>query len=106
MALLRDAGWFPDGDLDGLADSLDCEPHSNFSTTVIIGGCDSGVKNPLFTNGCTISDYVHHIAAAWKNHSAFVNGVSGLTNQLKAAGIIAGQQKGSIESCSAGARIP
>jgi hypothetical protein len=106
LALLRDVGWFPDADTDGLADNADCEAHSDFRPSVIIGKCDSGVKNWFFTSGCTVSDYIRHVAGAAKNHGAFVSGVSDITNQLKAAGIITGRQKASIESCAAGAPIP
>ncbi len=106
LELLRDVGWFPDADTDGLADNLDCEPHSNFASTVVIGGCDSGVTNFFFTSGCTLSDLIAHIAASSSNHGQFVSGVADLTNQLKKAGLITGAQKGSIQSCAAGAALP
>ena len=106
LELLRDVGWFPDADLDGLPDNFDCEPHSNLAPTVVIDGCDSGVTNFLFTSGCTLSDLIAHIAADSTNHGQFVSGVSNLTNELKKAGLITGAQKGSIQSCAAGANIP
>lgn len=106
LELLRDVGWFPDADLDGLADNFDCEPNSNLAPTVVIDGCDSGVTNFLFTNGCTLSDLIAHIATNASNHGQFVSGVSHLTNDLKTAGLITGAQKGSIQSCAAGANIP
>jgi hypothetical protein len=106
LELLRDVGWFADADLDGVPDNFDCEPNSNFAPTVVIGSCDSGVTNFLFTSGCTLSDYIAHIAANAKNHGQFVSGVSDLTNQLKKAGLITGAQKDSIQSCAGGASIP
>lgn len=106
LELLRDVGWFADADLDGVPDNFDCEPNSNFAPTVVIGGCDSGVTNFLFTSGCTLSDLIAHIAANSSNHGQFVSGVADLTNQLKKAGLITGAQKGSIQSCAAGASIP
>lgn len=106
LELLRDVGWFADADLDGLADTADCEPHSNLAPTVVIGGCDSGVTNYLFTSGCTLSDYIAHLGASASNHGQFVSGVADLTNQLKKAGLITGAQKSSIQSCAAGASIP
>jgi hypothetical protein len=45
-------------------------------------------------------------AAGPSNHGQFVSCVSHLTNHLKKAGAISGQQKGAIQSCSAQAKIP
>jgi hypothetical protein len=106
LNLLRDVGWFPDADLDGVADDVDCESHSDLSPTVIVGGCDSGVPNFLFTTGCTLSDRIAHLGASAKNHGDFVSAVADLLNQLKKDGIITGAQKGSLQSCSANAQIP
>ncbi|MGA7990653.1 MAG: PA domain-containing protein [Thermoanaerobaculia bacterium] len=106
LPLFRDIGWFPDADLDGVADDVDCEPHSDFAPTVVVDGCDSGVPNTFFANGCTISDLVRHCGDGVKNHGGFVSCVAHLTNDLKKAGIISGNQKGSIQSCAAQARIP
>ncbi|HEV2826137.1 MAG TPA: PA domain-containing protein [Pyrinomonadaceae bacterium] len=106
LELLRDVGWFPDADLDGLADGDDCEPNSNFAPTVVVGGCDSGVTNTLFTSGCTISDLIAHIAATSKNHGKFIAGVAQLGNALVANGIITPAQKDAIQSCAAGSNLP
>jgi hypothetical protein len=106
LAEMRDVGWFPDADLDGVADAEDCEPNSNLAATVVVDGCDSGVPNTFFLDGCTISDLVAHVAADARNHGAFVSGVSFVTNDLKKKGVIAGAQKGAIQSCAAKAAIP
>jgi PA domain-containing protein len=106
LAQMRDVGWFPDADLDGFADGIDCEPNSDLRPTVIIDGCDSGVPNPLFSTGCTIADLIAHIAASANNHSDFVSGVAHLTNELKAQGLITGAQKAAIQRCAAGAALP
>ncbi len=106
LALLRDVGWFPDPDLDGLADNLDCEPNSNFAPTVVIDGCDTGVPNLFFTSGCTLSDFIAHIADGSSNHGNFVSGVAHLTNALKQAGFITAAQKSAIQSCAAQANTP
>jgi len=106
LELLRDVGWFPDADLDGVADGNDCEPHSDLLPTIVINGCDTGVANTLFENGCTVRDLISHIAANSGNHGNFVSGVSQLTNALRNAGLITGKQKGAIESCSAGSNLP
>jgi hypothetical protein len=106
LELLRDVGWFPDADLDGSADNFDCEPNSNLAPTVVIGGCNSGVPNTLFTSGCTISDLIAHIAATSKNHGKFLSGVAKLGDALVAAGIITPAQKDAMQSCAAASSIP
>lgn len=106
LELFRDVGWFPDADLDGVADGNDCESNSNLAATVVIDGCNSGVPNTLFSTGCTISDLIAHIAANSRNHGQFVSGVAHLTNELKKSGLITGSQKGAIQSCAASANLP
>jgi len=105
--LLRDVGWkFPDADADGVVDDEDCNPHSNLSPTVVIGGYDSGVPNTLFASGCTISDEIAQIAAGATTHGEFVSGVAAYTNELVQQGVISGKQKGAIQSAAAKAAIP
>lgn len=106
LPLFRDIGWFPDADLDGVPDDTDCSPNSDFAPTVVVDGCDSGVPNTFFANGCTISDLIAKCAAGAGNHGAFASCVTHLTNDLKKAGIISGAQKGAIQSCAGGAGIP
>lgn len=86
LELLRDVGCFPDADLDGVADNLDCEPNSELALTVVVDGCDSGVPNALFASGCTISDLIAHIGATARNHGKFVSGVAHLGEALVANG--------------------
>lgn len=104
LELLRDLGWFADADLDGIEDGADCDASSNFSPTIVIGGENTGVPNLLFSTGCTTSDLIEAIAAAATNHGKFVSGVAHLTNDLKAAGLITGSQKGRIQSAAAHAK--
>lgn len=106
LPLMRDVGWFPDADLDGVPDTQDQCLGSDLSPTVVIGGCDSGVPNTLLSDGCTISDLVQQIAAGAANHGGFVSGVAHLTNDLKKSGIITGAQKGAIQSCAGHASNP
>jgi hypothetical protein len=110
LALMRDVGWFPDADLDGIADDVDCSPNSDRRPTVIIDGCDTGVPNTFFSSGpnagCTISDLIRRCAANAGNHGGFVSCVSHLTNELKKDGLITGGQKGAIMSCAAQAGLP
>ncbi len=105
--LFRDIGWtFPDADGDGVADDEDCNPNSDLSPTVVIGGYDSGVANTLFPNGCTISDEIARIAANSTNHGEFVAGVAEYTNNLLRLRVITGREKGAIQSAAAKADIP
>ena len=107
LPLMRDVGWFPDGDLDGSADdTLDQCLGSDLSDIVDIGGCDSGVPNTLFTNGCTISDKIGQCASSAGNHGAFAACVTQYTNQLKKSGAITGAQKDALQTCAGGAELP
>ena len=99
-----DVGWFSDG--DGVPDGKDACIGSDPSATIVIDGCDSGVANTLFADGCKISDAIEDIAAGAGNHGAFVSGVSHYLNELKKAGIITGAQKDAIQACAGAADIP
>jgi hypothetical protein len=99
-----DIGWFSDG--DGVPDGLDQCIGSDPSATVMIDGCDSGVGNTVFSNGCRISDLIADCADGAGNHGAFVSCVAHVTNSLKKSGAISGRDKGAIQSCAARASIP
>ncbi|MEO8217840.1 MAG: PA domain-containing protein [Acidobacteriota bacterium] len=103
-SLMTDIGWF--SDQDGVPDGLDACLGSDLRPTVVIGTCDSGVANPLVSNGCTISDLIGNCAAKARNHGAFVSCVSNATNDLKKSGVITNGGKSSLQSCAAGAKIP
>jgi hypothetical protein len=95
-----------DTDNDGVPDDKDECPNSDLGHTVVIDGCNSGVSNTLFPTGCTIADRIAECAEDARNHGQFVSCVSHLTNDLKNAGTITGQQKDAIESCAGRADIP
>jgi len=95
-----------DADGDGVLDDADTCPLSNRSPTVVVDACNSGVANALFPSGCTISDGIAQCANGVGNHGMFVSCVSALSDGLKRAGVISGQQQGAIQSCAAHARIP
>lgn len=101
--LLRDVGWtFPDADSDGVPNDEDCNPNSDLSPTIIIGGIDTGVANTLFANGCTMADLLAQLAAEHAgDHDAFMEAVAALTNQWVADGLISGREKGAIQSAAA-----
>ena len=93
-----------DTDLDGIDDAVDeCLP-SDFSTTVVINGVDTGIPNTTTANavGCTLADLIQDIVDVCldnaKNHGKFVSCVSHETNILKRARTISGNQKGKIQS--------
>jgi hypothetical protein len=103
--LLRDLGWtFPDADGDGIADDEDCNPNSNLSPTIAIGGNQTTVPNTLFDNGCTMSDLIAQAAAAASTHGGFVSAVAQLTNGWQAAGLITGAQNGAVQNAAARGR--
>jgi hypothetical protein len=106
--LLRDVGWtFPDADNDGVPDDEDCNPRSDTSPTIIVGGVDSGVANHLFPNGCTMADVIAQLAADHHaNHGDFVSAVAALTNQWVTDGLITGREKGAIQSAAGRSNNP
>jgi len=95
-----------DTDGDGVPDYEDDCPTSDLSPTVVIDGCDSGVENELFDDGCTISDTIAELADNSTNHGKCASAVSHYTNELKKDGVISGKQKGAIQSCAGQAGIP
>lgn len=99
-----DIGWFTD--LDGVPDGVDSCIGSSQSETVQIDGCDSGVPNTVFADGCRISDQINDCAVAASNHGGFVSCVAHLGNKLKKDGVITGAQKGAMQSCASSASIP
>jgi hypothetical protein len=99
-----------DSDSDGVFDLFDGEadecPMSDLRDTVVVDGCDSGVENTLVENGCTISDMINQCINGASNHGQFVSCVAAVTNDLKKDDVIAGKQKGAIQSCAGKAKIP
>jgi hypothetical protein len=101
---MTDIGWFSDG--DGVPDGVDECIGSSPSPTVVIYGCDSGVPNVTFPNGCKISDRIAQIAATSSNHGQFASRVAQFLNGLVKQGVITGAQKDAIQSCAGQAAIP
>jgi hypothetical protein len=105
MPLFREIGWYPDADLDLVADDNgDACLGSDLQASVIIGGNNSGVPNTLFTNGCTIKDLVNQCSVSAKNHGAFSGCVAGLGNALLSNGVITSAQKDALQSAAARAK--
>ncbi len=95
-----------DSDGDGIPDDEDACPNSDLSPTIVIGGCDSGVGNLLFQDGCTMADMIAECADGAVNHGQFVSCVALRTSEWRNAGLINGEELGSIESCAAQSGIP
>jgi hypothetical protein len=93
-----------DSDDDNITDYEDKCPNTDISGdlggTAVIDGCDTGVDNILFDDGCTISDLIMNCADAAGNHGDFVSCVSHITNELKPQ-VLSGAEKGAIQSCAA-----
>lgn len=94
-----------DSDGDGVNDDVDDCLDSDLSETVVIDECDSGVENTLLANGCTIADLINQCMEGAVNHGQFVSCATAVTNGLKAAGVISGNQKGKIQKCATKADI-
>jgi hypothetical protein len=74
--------------------------------TIIIDGCDSGVKNGVLGNGLQMSDFIYRCAANAKYHWRYVLCVAGLTNSWKKAGLINDKERYAILRCAVKANIP
>ncbi|WP_420842807.1 OmpL47-type beta-barrel domain-containing protein [Halopolyspora algeriensis] len=70
-------------------------PDSDTRDTVIVGDEDTGVDNANTGDGCTINDLIAE-DATYANHGAFVSHVNRVTNELMAADVISGKEKGRI----------
>jgi hypothetical protein len=83
LSLMRDIGWFPDADGDGLADALDECDASDQRSTLFILSANTGISNVMFVNGCTMADQVAEAAASAGNHGGFVSAVTALGHAWK-----------------------
>jgi hypothetical protein len=92
LSLMRDIGWYPDADNDGLADDQDQCDASDQRATIYIDGVNTGIPNQMFGNGCTMGDYIAAAADSARNHGDFVSAVSALGNDWKSAGLIPNQE--------------
>ncbi len=90
-----------DSDGDGIPDDEDACPNSDLSPTIVIGGCDSGVGNLLFEDGCTMADMVAECADGAVFHGQFVSCVALLAVQWRNAGLINDSEIGAIDRCAA-----
>lgn len=98
----NDATESADADGDGVGNNADQNDSSDLSATVSIDGNNSGVANPLVSNGQTLADIINtagtECKATAKNHGAYTSCVGKTLNDLKAAGTITDAQKGALQS--------
>jgi hypothetical protein len=90
-----------DSDNDGTPDCRDQCPNSDIRASIIIDICETGVKNKLVNNGCTMNDLIAQCAAHAKNHGKFVSCVADLANRWTKDKMISGNEKGLIHRCAA-----
>lgn len=95
-----------DSDGDGVPDPDDECDISDLRLTVVIDGCDSGVANHLFDDGCTMADRIAECIEEAGNHGTFVSCVVELTNIWMQDEIITSRDKGPIQRCAAQADLP
>ena len=102
LSLMRDIGWFPDADNDGVPnDSDQCANSKLAAGEILIGSCNTTVQNMEFSNGCTIRDYLGQASVGVKNRGGYISNVAHLGEALLNAGIITTAQKDQLQSCAA-----
>jgi len=95
-----------DSDGDGVPDPDDECDISDLRSTIVIAGCDTGVVNQLFDDGCTMADRIAGCATDVGNHGTFVSCVAQLTHDWVDEGVITSRDKGPIQRCAAQADVP
>ncbi|GAG75255.1 unnamed protein product, partial [marine sediment metagenome] len=95
-----------DYDGDGIINDEDNCPNSDLEETIIIDGCDTGVDNYLFEDGCTMQDLITDCADNSRNHEKFVSCVDHLTKDWKKRRLISKKEKEAIKRCAARSDIP
>ena len=105
LPVFRDLGWYPDADLDLIADDgADKCLASDLRQTVIIGSCNSGAANDFFTTGanagCSISDLLSRCATTANVHGQYVACVQNTANTLKKANVLTPAEYDAVMSCT------
>jgi len=88
-----------DSDGDGVPNDQDSCPDSNLLPTVIVKGCDAGVTNVLFPDGCTMSDLIQNCYDSSKNHGAFVSCAGHLIDEWYNIKLMTGAERRDIKTC-------
>ena len=96
-----------DTDADGIPDIEDNCTQSNLEPLITIQGCDTGVANHLFPDGCSMNDLLSGYFDDTQSRWVFINKlvrwlrVLRLTIEWKREGIIDRKQAGEILRCTA-----
>jgi hypothetical protein len=89
-----------DSDGDGVPDPDDECDISDLRSTIVIAGCDTGVANQLFDDGCTMADRIGECAEGARNHKAFERCVKHLTKEWVREDLISKQERRAIRRCA------
>lgn len=91
-----------DSDGDGCCDVDDPIINSNMETTIVIDGCDYGVKNYMTSNcGVTMSDMIDELeGGTYRNHGAFVRAMANLVEGWYLEGLLTLEEKDLIMMCA------
>jgi hypothetical protein len=93
-----------DADRDAVTNDQDSCPSSDLSATILINGCDSGVANRVFLNGCTLADLVNSLVAdpanGARNFGQFASRFAHGLNQMRKTGLISGREHSAIQKCA------
>jgi len=88
-----------DDDCDGTANDEDACPDSDLRDKLIIGHCDTGVRNELVGDGCTMGDRVAECLNDPKNHDDLANCVGEWTMEWVNNGILYREEAAAIRGC-------
>lgn len=90
---------FCDQDQDGFDDDEDACVLSDLQSTLFVRDCDSGVKNWLFNDGCTMADRVIECGPEAQDGRSFDRCVRQLTRDWQQEGVISIQDRRAILRC-------
>lgn len=86
----------PDTDGDGLRDDKDKCTTSDLRPTLVINGFDTGVKNALLRDGCTLADRVASCESVFEHHGNFPRCVAKLAMDWLMQGHLSGRDVSAI----------
>jgi len=102
VELMRDIGWFPDADVDGITNKQDCAIRSDVRQTVFVKGVNSGAPNTMMTDGCTVSDRILKLPSRSGTQTEFIRRLTQLLDQLVSQSVINSSQRTAILNAANG----
>lgn len=93
-----------DSDGDGIPNDCDACPDSPTDDTLLIAGCDTGVVDFTFDDGCKLGDGMAPCVMVVRKHGQFVMCVAHVARSWRMDGVISGAEYGAIMSCAGGTR--